>query len=55
MAKLLINTPELSTILVEDEYFYPYTPGLREVLDAIKDWDPEGIRLKSMLNCFHLI
>ncbi|HOL53215.1 MAG TPA: DNA primase [Coprothermobacter proteolyticus] len=52
MAKLLINTPELSTILVEDEYFYPYTPGLREVLDAIKDWDPERDTAEKYVELF---
>jgi len=52
MAKLLINTHELSTILVEDEYFYPYTPGLREVLDAIKDWDPERDTAEKYVELF---
>ncbi|HHY43670.1 MAG TPA: DNA primase [Coprothermobacter sp.] len=52
MARLLINTPELSNILIEDEYFYPYTPGLREVLDTIKDWDPEKHTAQKYVEMF---
>jgi DNA primase len=52
IAKLLVNTPELSSVVSMDEYFYPYTPGLKEVLDTIGRWDPEVHNEQNYIELF---
>ncbi|NPV88609.1 DNA primase [Coprothermobacteraceae bacterium] len=52
MAKLLANTPELYPVLSSDEYFFPYTEGLREVMDVAQEWDPELGDIDSYLAMF---
>ncbi|WP_018963021.1 DNA primase [Coprothermobacter platensis] len=52
MARLIANTPELSTVVMADEYFYPYTPGLKEVMDAVTKWDPEIHNAENYIDLF---